>query len=103
MIRPKNRFLFPFLIIIALLIVAAVFFAQSKGELANIPLPGIEGKRARCDDYEMVERLSFSYHESATHYSEPGILLDLAREAMLTPTPELCNGHVWLETPSPGD
>lgn len=86
------------------------FFAWSKNENNKLSQPSelkylgeIEGGRSRCDDYEMVKRLSFSYHEAATHYSEPGILLDLAREAMLTPTPELCNGHVWLETPSPGN
>ena len=86
------------------------FFAWSKNENNKLTQPSelkylgeIEGGRARCDDYEMVKRLSFSYHEAATHYSEAGILLDLASEAMLTPTPELCNGHVWLETPSPGN
>lgn len=86
------------------------FFAWSKNENNKLPQPSelkylseINGKRARCDDYEMIERLSFSYHEATTHYSEPGILLDLAREAMLTPTPELCSGYVWLETPSPSN
>lgn len=41
MIRQKNRFLFPALIVVLILIAAAIFFAQNKGEFTDIPLPGI--------------------------------------------------------------
>lgn len=84
------------------------FFAWSKNENNKLPQPPeltylseIEGKRARCDDYEMVERLSFSYYEASIHYGTSDVLRDMAKETMLTPTPELCNGHIWLDTPRP--
>ena len=84
------------------------FFAWSKNENNKLPQPPeltylseIEGKRARCDDYEMVERLSFSYYEASIHYGTSDVLRDMAKEAMRTPTPELCNGHIWLDTPRP--
>lgn len=82
------------------------FFAWSRNENNKLPQPPeltylseIEGKRARCDDYEMVERLSFSYYEASIHYGTSDVLRDMAKEAMRAPTPELCNGHIWLDTP----
>jgi len=84
------------------------FFAWSKNENNKLPQPPeltylseIEGRRARCDDYEMVERLSFSYYEASIHYGTSDVLRDMAKEVMLTPTPELCNGHIWLDTSRP--
>ncbi len=84
------------------------FFVWLKNENNKLPQPPeltylseIEGKRARCDDYEMVERLNFSYYEASIHYGTSDVLRDIAKEAMLTPTPELCDGRVWLVTPQP--
>ncbi len=84
------------------------FFAWSRNENNKLNQPpelkyitDIEDGKARCDDYEMIEMLSFSYHQASTHYGASGVLMELAEEAMLTPTPELCNGAAWLDTPTP--
>lgn len=84
------------------------FFAWSRNENNKLPqspdlkyISEIEDGKTRCDDYEMIERLAFSYYEASTHYGASGILLDMAKEAMLTPTPALCSGATWLDTPTP--
>ena len=107
-LQAAYRFLLAYQMDVAAPFLLQDFFAWSKNENNKLPQPPeltylseIEGKRARCDDYEMVERLSFSYYEASIHYGTSDVLRDMAKEAMLTPTPELCNGHIWLDTPQP--
>ena len=55
MIRQKNRFLFPALIVVLILIAAAIFFTQGNGKLASIPLPNIAAEPTSSLDF-MRER-----------------------------------------------
>jgi hypothetical protein len=103
--RKKSKF--PF--IVTFLIVTLVFGtlgALNENNKLDQPqnlkyFDEIAAHRSRCDDYELVEKLSFSYYVAQTHYGGMKELRDLANEKILTPVPTICSGAGWLDTPTP--
>ena len=108
-LQAAYRFLLAYQIDVAAPFMLEDFFAWSKNDNNKLPQPPelqyiseIKSGKTRCDDYEVIESLAFSYHEATAHYSESDVLRGIAKERMLTPTPKLCNGKVWLDTTLPG-
>lgn len=62
----------------------------------------ITSKSYRCDDYDFLLRLtSDSYAASINHYNVSKYVSERIAVLLLTPTPALCNGATWLDTPTP--
>ncbi len=69
-------------------------------ELAYLEV--ITDKGSRCDDYDYFLKIVLdSYVASINRYNVSKYDSEKVAEAMLTPTPKLCNGATWLDTPTP--
>ncbi len=65
-------------------------------------LDAVVNKNSRCDDYDLLSRLtSDSYASSINRYNVSKSLSEMVAKAALTPTPVLCAGAAWLDTPTP--
>lgn len=53
--------------------------------------------QSRCDDAELVRKVFSSFWEASSHFDGSTIISNIG----LTPTPPMCDGIRWLDTPVP--